>query len=277
MVNELMDIVYTEPQAITITQPDERTKQELINQWIDDKKTGKRIIHLFGGDADYGIVITTGDAYPTQMAQAADKLLSLSQQFPGPMQQCLDLLVTDLYIPGALQYVERLRTILNIKSDEDGNQPTMQQLQAQIAQLGQVNQQAHGLLQQAMQKISELGSEEAIKRLKIASDERKAAATVMGTLAVQEMKDRQAGAHSVLLASLEQIVKQLDMAADVQQEAAATEPQTPGGAAPHPSTPAPPQGSPPQAQPPQGAPPGGPAPQQVIVRQGPPVPPVSST
>jgi hypothetical protein len=114
-----------------------------------------------------------------------------------------------------------------------------------------VNDQAHQLMMQLIQKVNELGSKEAIQRLKIASDERKAAAGDMAGIIESEIKAGQQAAASVLTAQLQAILKQLDAGLDVQQEAAAMSAQNQDQgqhAQPTNGVPQPPTG-PPQPQP----------------------------
>lgn len=240
IVNDLMDVVYTDAQAITITQPDEKTQRILINQEFQDEKTGKVKKYLFGA-GKYGVVIDVATAYPTRMAEAAQRLLQLAEIFPGPFAQVLDLVIQDLNIPAADKYRDRLRPP-GIKDDEDG--PSNVQLQQQIAKMGQDAQQADDLIKKLLDKVDELGSEEAIRRLEIASKEKIAAAGDQTSILVAAMKDDARAQQSVLGARLQFILDSMENNPESGQP-----PVDPMAGAPPTAAPAPPQIQPTQPQP----------------------------
>lgn len=229
IVNELMDVVYTDAQAITITDPDEKTRQVLINQEYIEKKSGKTMLHLFGIDATYGVAIQGGPSYPTRMAESAARILDLAKVLPAEIARVLDLVVKDLNIPNSDKYADRLRPP-GFKSDDD--MPSQQVLMQQIQDQEQNAQRADALIQQLLHKIQELGSKESIQRLQIASKERIAAAQNLTTLLGSEIKAGQEASHAVLMAELEFYLKQLDTAQDVQAEADQMNTPPPGGAGP---------------------------------------------
>ena len=253
IVNELMDVVYTEPQAIAITQPDESTVQVLINQEFTDRKTGKKQLHLFGA-GKYGVVTTTGAAYPTRVAEGVQRILDLIKTMAPPeIVKILDLVVKDLNLPNWQKYADRLRPPGFEDPDELPDQQTLMQ---HVIQMEQNAQQADQLIQKLLAKVQELGSQEAIKRLEIASKERMNAANNAAGVVEAEVKATGDAAHAVLMAQLEGILKQLDTAEDVNQQTGPTaSPSTaPPAAGPAPT---PPQGGVPTglgAPPPSGGP-----------------------
>lgn len=215
IVNELMDVVYTDPQAITITDPDERTRQVLINQEYIDKRTGRAMKHLFGIDAKYGVTIGTGQSYPTRQLEAASRILDLAKAMPEEVAKVMDLLVQDLNIPNAQKYADRWRPP-GFSDDEDG--PDIQTVTQQRDQALQLANQAHALITQLLQKVEELGNKDAIERLKIASSERKTAATVMGGIIQSEVKSGQEAELAALNGRIQGILAELDKATDVQMQ-----------------------------------------------------------
>lgn len=253
IVNELMDVVYTNPQAITITDPDERTRQVLINQEYQDTRTGKTVKHLFGIDSKYGVAIGTGQSYPTRQLEAASRILDLAKAMPGEVAKVMDLLVQDLNIPNAQKYAERWRPPGFADPDEGPDINTITQQRDQAVQLAN---QAHGLIQKLLQKVEELGNKDAIERLKIASAERKTAATVLGGIIQSEVKAGQAANLAVLNGQIEGLLAELDKQTDVQMASQMQQPSDDGSnqgatAAPAPqpsdptsglSAPTPPQG-----------------------------------
>lgn len=244
VVSELMDVVYTEKQAITISEPDDTTKQVLINQEYKDEETGQVKKHLFGG-SDYGPVPIISPNYPSRMAEAADRMLQLASvpALAPLIARVFDLLIFDLNIPNPERYASRVRPP---GFGAPGSMPSQQQLVQQLQQLQMVNDQAHQLIMRLVQKINELGSKESIQKLAIASRERIAAANNAAGVVEAELKAGQLGAMAVLEAQLQAMLKQLDTAQDVQQSNAA-EPVAPPapGAAPAPEA----QGAPQLPQP----------------------------
>lgn len=239
IVNDLMDKVYTMAQEITITEPDDKTRRVMINKEYQDKKSGKTLIHQFG-DGKYGVAITIGQAYPTRMAESAARLLDLAKILPVQIAQALDLLIQDLQIPNWKKYAERFRPP-GFKDDEEG--PTVVELQQQILQMKQHDDMASQLIQKLLDKVNQLGSQEAIKRLEIASKERIAAANNRTQLMMVEAKAGQEAAHSVLMAELESILRSLETAEDAKggepPAEAAPSPEPAPAAAPQESAPVP--------------------------------------
>lgn len=218
IVNELMDVVYTEKQAITIVQPDETTQSILINQEYQDKKSGKMVTHLFGGDAKYGVIPQTMAAYPTRMAEGVQRILDLIKSMAPPeIVKILDLVIKDLNIPNAQKYAERLRP--PGFQDED-DLPNPQEL-AQHLQLAQQQiDQGHQLIQRLLQKVNEFGEKRTVELLQIASKERIAAAGDRAGILEAQIKAGEQVAHDVLMAQLEHILSSLENAQDVQIAAA---------------------------------------------------------
>lgn len=207
IVNDLMDHVYTEKQVITITRPDETTKRVLINGRDVDKRTGKETNYLFG-QGKYGIAVSTGPAYASQMQKAGDKLLDLAKIFPGQVALTLDQLIQDLNIPNAQKYAERLRPPQFPRDEEDG--PSMMELQQQVAEYEQNAQKADALIEQLMAKVQELGNAEATKRLEIASRERIAQEGNATRVMIEDMKAGNLAAHAVLLKRLDMLLQDLN-------------------------------------------------------------------
>jgi hypothetical protein len=267
IVNDLMDYVYTDAQAITITEPDQKTRQVFINKQYQDQKTGVTKIHQFGS-GKYGVAITMGQAYPTRMAESAARLLELAKVLPIPIAQALDLLVQDLNIPNWKKYAERFRPP-GFKDEDDG--PTVPQLTQHLQEMEQNAQQADALIQKLLQKVAELGDVNSLKRLDIASKERIAAAGDRTTLLAAEMKAGHESGMAALNARLEWILTKLEAdntAATPDPSATSATGDTgdttgaPAAPVPPPAPPPDPTGLVPPPAPPNGAPPAGPGPGQ---------------
>lgn len=266
IINDLMDYVYTDKQAITITRLDEKTQQVLINQEYVDEDTGKTVHHIFGPGAKYDVSTTLQASYPSRMAEAAQKLLDLAKIFPQQVSQALDLLIQDLNVPNAAKYAPRFRP--PGFSDEDG--PSRQELMQHIQQSEVNAQQAEAIIQKLLKKVAELGDQKAIKLLEIESKERIADASVLGQITVAEVKAGQDASHMVLGARLDHILSVLESDLETPDEgsedagsggSAEPPPAAPGGTTqqgiggPPPPTPTAAPALAPPLQPPTGAPP----------------------
>lgn len=230
VVNELMDYVYTDKQAITITNLDMSTEQVLINQEYVDKKTGKTVSHIFGS-GKYGIAVSTAPKFASQMKERVSEIMQLAGAIPAEIVKVMDLLVEDMGVPGWQRYADRWRPP-GFNSGEDG--PDAAQLTQIVQQYEQQAQQADALIKQLLAKVQQLGSQQMTKFLEIASKERIAAANNMANILAAEAKAGNMGAHSVLMAQIEVILKQLDQALDVQTATATAglnAPAAPGGPA----------------------------------------------
>lgn len=208
VVNELMDVVYTDPQAITITQPDEKTVQVLINQEYQDKRTGKKKIHIFGQAGSYGVEVGTGPAYPSRIAEAVQHIIDLVGKSPEEMSKCMDLVV-GLLVPGPIgeKFAARFRPPGFSDPDEGPDISTvMQQRDASQQQL----QQADKLIQMLMQKVKELGDKTDTDRLKIFAQMHIAAAKDRSDIIAQAVKAGEDANHMVLQANLDAITDLLN-------------------------------------------------------------------
>lgn len=140
------------------------------------------------GVGKYDVVISVGPSYATKRQEAAESMMTLTQNYPPLMQVAGDLLVKNLDWPGAQQIAARLKKQLppNLQDDVDSNGnpiegPTVPQLQSQIDQL---NQQ----LQQMTQISNELLEERKTKVLELSVKERIATMQTQAALLTAEAK-----------------------------------------------------------------------------------------
>jgi hypothetical protein len=248
IVNDLMDKVYNEAQAVTITEPDDTTRQVLINQKYTDEN-GEEQHHLFGA-SKYDVAIGTEQSYPTRMAEASDKLLDMAKVIPALPVRAPDLLIQAIGLPGTLgqKLSDRLRP-----PDVDDKNPLPPAAQAKLMQAQTIIQH----LTQALNETSEIIKQ---KRLELGSAERQTMMKAAATLIAADFKYGSEEAQQKFQAAL-QIFAARTAELDQSPETANPEPQPQPGAQPAPqpqAQPAPaPQAmpQPPAAFPAQGAPP----------------------
>ena len=216
VVNELMDVVYTDPQAITITQPDEKTVQVLINQEYQDQRTGKTKIHIFGESGSYGVEVGVGQHYASRQAEAVQRIIDLVGKVPQEMARSLDLIIKIL-IPGPIgdKFAQRYQPPGFTDPDEGPDAFTLNQhLQASQQQL----QQADQLIKMLMDKVKALSDKTTTERLKIFAQMKMAAASDRAAVMEAEIKAGTEAAHAVLMAELEAILKSMDSQPDEEAE-----------------------------------------------------------
>lgn len=256
---DLMPYVYSEERVISIFDPDGTSRQVWINKVMVDK--GLQKFFRIGEDyspARYDVTIGSGPSYASRKAQAGDQLMQLAQSMPGPMQRALDLVVRTLDIPDADKIADRLRPP-DIQQDAEGQMPIPPQVQAKLAQQGQMIQALSGELQ----KISGLLEKQI---LDIQSKERIAAQNNLTKVFTAEVAAKSEEAQ--LLAKLDHgaVEHQLNLRADLLHADVPVEttagnsdgtsptstPQNAGGGAPPPGAgpvPLPGAGAPPQVPP----------------------------
>lgn len=242
IVNDLMDHVYSDARAITITEPDDTTKRVLINQEYTDESTGETVHHLFGS-GKYDVAMGTEQAWPTRLAEASDKLLDMAKVIPALNTQAPDLLVQAIGLPGLIgqKIADRLRP-----PGIDDKNPLPPVAQAKIMQMQQMVQ----MLTKEIGQLTEIISQ---KRLELGSAERQTLMKVMGTLIAADFKYGSEEAQLQFQAFVD-LMKQRNAELQQNQETANPEEGQPAasggpaaapGAAPQPQLPPPaPNGAP---------------------------------
>lgn len=230
IVNDLMDSVYNEPRAVTISQIDESTKQVLINQPHTDPDTGEQKHYLFGS-GKYDVTLSIEQAYPTRMAEASEKLLDMAKVIPSLPIRAPDLLIQAIGLPGLLgeKIKDRLRP-----ADVDDKSPLPPIAQAKLAQAQQLIQH----LTQALNETSEIIKQ---KRLELGSAERQTIIKVVGALIAADFKYGSEEAQLQYKSALQMLAAR---SAELEQSQETANPEPPGAQAPQ-VTPGPNPGAPP--------------------------------
>jgi CheY-like chemotaxis protein len=245
IVNDLMDTVYSDARAITITELDDNTKRVLINQEYTDEQTGETINHLFGA-GKYDVAMGTEQSYPTRLAEASDKLLDMAKVIPALTTQAPDLLIQAIGLPGLIgqKIADRLRP-----AGIDDKSPLPPVAQAKLAQMQKMIQMLSGEVGHLAQIIKE-------KRLEIAGKEKVAMIAANATLIAADFKYGSEEAQLQFKAAID-VMNQRVAQLDTSPETANPEATPPAGAAP----PAPPPAGAPAMPPGPGGPgPGAPGP-----------------
>lgn len=177
IVNDLMDHVYSDVRAITITEPDDNTKRILINQEYTDEQTGEKFHHIFGS-GKYDVAMGTEQAWPTRLAEASDKILDMAKVVPGLTEKAPDLIVEAIGLPGLLgqKIADRMRP-----PGYDDKNPLPPVAQQKISQM----QTMVGMLTKEIGHLTDIINQ---KRLELGSAERQVLLKIMGTLIAADFK-----------------------------------------------------------------------------------------
>jgi hypothetical protein len=173
VMNQLIPQIYDATRIIRVIGEDESAKLVNINDPMDPKSP-----NLATGS--YDVAITTGASYTTKRVEAAESMMNAIQVYPELMGIAGDLVIKAQDWPGAEELSERLlKTIppqyLSDKEKEElGNQPDMQGMMQQQAQVGEQLQEAQQELAKLQQENQTLKIKAAIEAKKIEIEEYKA-------------------------------------------------------------------------------------------------------
>lgn len=189
IVAQLIPVVYDTPRAAKILGEDGETEIIRINE--EFARDGKlRTYDLSRGK--YDLSINMGPAYATKRQEALTSMLEIAKMNPQIMGIAGDLIVKHMDWPGAQEIVERIRRTMDPKILGDENAQVPPQVQAQMAQMGQVIQQLQAMnadIQQKLNaKILELQSKERIENAKIQSEQLIEGAKLETDLIKEQMK-----------------------------------------------------------------------------------------
>lgn len=190
---DLAPHIYSEERWLTIVDPDGSVRSVLANPSPEDaaqmkaradqsakEKAGvERILNLGAGKIGrFDITIASQQNFATRQKEGIDAMLELTRTIPQAMIRGLDILVRMMDFPHADELADRL-----VPPDIAAQNTTgmTQQEQAQVQQL-------HQLVQHLGQALQFANDETLRLRLKLASDEKKAVISALGTVAAAEVK-----------------------------------------------------------------------------------------
>lgn len=189
IVAELIPVIYDTPRAAKILGEDGESEIIRINEEFDHNGE-RRTYDLSKGK--YDLSVDMGPAYATKRQEALASMLEIAKMNPQVMQIAGDLIIKNMDWPGAQEFVERIKRTMDPKLLDDKAQQVPPQVQAQLAQMGQVIQQMQAInadLQKKLEmKVLELQSKERIENAKLQSGQMIEAAKLETDLIKEQMK-----------------------------------------------------------------------------------------
>lgn len=165
VINQLIGQIYDGTRIIRIIGEDEAAKLVKINDPMDPKSPNISV-------GEYDVSITTGASYTTRRVEAAEAMMNAIQVFPELMQVAGDLVVKAQDWPGAEELSERLlktipsQLLSDKERQEQGDNPNIQAMQQQGAQM-------QATLQQMQGEMEKLQKENLLLKTKDAAQEDK--------------------------------------------------------------------------------------------------------
>jgi hypothetical protein len=115
---------------------------------IVDPETGDVIKKIYNpGVGKYDVCVVTGPSYTTKRQESAEAMSNIVQGNPELWAVAGDLIVKNMDWPGADEFAERLRRMVDPKLLSDQESPELSEMKKQMDELQQMNQQMAGMLQ----------------------------------------------------------------------------------------------------------------------------------
>lgn len=165
VINQLIPQIYDGTRIVRIIGEDEATKLVTINDPMDPASPNLAV-------GKYDVAMTTGASYTTRRVEAAQAMMDAVQVYPELMQIAGDLVAKAQDWPGAEELSERLQKTIppQFLSDKEraemGNQPDVQGMMQQQAQMQEE-------MQKGMQELQRLREENLQLKVKVEVEAKK--------------------------------------------------------------------------------------------------------
>lgn len=187
---DLIPHTYSEPRIVRVMGLDGQPKNHPINQPTMIPQLGPEGQPIKGPDGNaqmiegvydlragkYDLTVEVGPSYTTKREEAAESMIAFMQAVPQAAGVMGDLIAKSMDWPDADTIADRLQALL--PGAAQGQNPQLQQAQAQMQQLHQEATQAVGNLQQqltqAQQQLAAIQADKSIEQQKVQIDSYKA-------------------------------------------------------------------------------------------------------
>lgn len=161
---DLIPKVYDTARAARIIGEDGEQKIVRINEEFQE---GGETRGYFLSRGKYDVTVDVGPSYTSKRQEAAQSMIELSKSIPQLGQAAPDLIVKTFDFHGVQELADRLKKILppGLADDPKNKKPLPPEVQAQMAQMGQ-------MIEQMTAQLTDLKSEREQKLLEIQSKER---------------------------------------------------------------------------------------------------------
>jgi hypothetical protein len=218
----MIPVIYDTPRILKIIGSDDEAKTIGVNgeQSGDQPET----IDLLSGD--YDVRVTTGASTSTLRQEGAEFLSNVISQSPDMLNIAGDLLFGNMDFKGADALAERMKKVIDPKflQDDEGQDPMVMALQAQL-------QEAQSVIQQMQVQLQEKQTETQIKIQAEQNDAEEARAKVQVQVAELELEKSKVQSEVELrrleleLKAKELSLKEMELQAKVVQESQAITPE----------------------------------------------------
>jgi len=133
---DLIPKIYDTPRTVRILHENGESEMIGINQ-IFTKENGDKVHHKMD-QGRYDVIVHSGPSYSSKRQESATWLQEVLRGNPQLMQLVGDIMFRNLDLPGATEVADRLKKMLPPQLQDNQGKPDPQQLQAQVAQSGQV-------------------------------------------------------------------------------------------------------------------------------------------
>lgn len=194
--------VYDTERQVRIIGEDEEERVVRVNAQYVDERGKEHHYNLSAGK--YDVTVSSGPSYTTKRQEAFEMLTKFAQSYPQLLQIGGDIIFRNSDTPGADELAERLKRQLppELLADDDGAGAIPPQVQAQLAQLTQMNQQLTQALNEASKTLE-------TRKLDIESRERIEAMRNQAQLIMTEAKLGSAEGIAMLRAEIQTIGERL--------------------------------------------------------------------
>jgi hypothetical protein len=190
VINQLIGQIYDGTRIVRTIGEDESAKLVKINDPMDPSSPNV-------ASGKYDVAVVTGASYTTRRVEAAEAMMEAVQVYPEIMQFAGDLIAKNQDWPGAEELSERLRKTIppQFLSDKEkaeiGDQPDMQAIMQQHAQMQEQMQAGMEELQKLQQENLLLKTKQEVELRKMEIDEFKAETERMKVIGEFAAKDEE--------------------------------------------------------------------------------------
>jgi hypothetical protein len=165
---DLITKLYTHKRVVSIIGLDDKEDIVTINEEFTNKDGQKKFFDLSA--STFEATIDTGPSLATQRQDSADSLIKITSAYPESGPVLADITVRNLDFPDAQEASDRLRRLVPVQALGTDDEPSPQQLAAQVQQQQQQLQQLNAYAEEREQESKQLRTQ--AQSLQLALDDK---------------------------------------------------------------------------------------------------------